>query len=80
MCVFGFHSVHPSTGHRKSGQKPIMVLYIVGLGLGDEQDVTLRGLNVIKTAHKVFLENYTSILGVKLDKLVRMTAPPPKRS
>ena len=48
-----------------------MVLYIVGLGLGDEQDVTLRGLNVIKTAHKVFLENYTSILGVQLDKLVQ---------
>lgn len=47
-----------------------MVLYVVGLGLGDEQDVTLRGLNVIKKSKKVFLENYTSVLGVELDKLV----------
>jgi diphthamide biosynthesis methyltransferase len=48
-----------------------MVLYVVGLGLGDEQDVTLRGLNAIKKSKKVFLENYTSVLGVELDKLVR---------
>eukprot|EP00644_Phytophthora_capsici_P011694 jgi/Phyca11/552955/estExt2_Genewise1Plus.C_PHYCAscaffold_500208 len=46
-----------------------MVLYVVGLGLGDEQDVTLRGLNAIKKSKKVFLENYTSVLGVELDKL-----------
>lgn len=52
-----------------------MVLYVVGLGLGDEQDVTLRGLNAIKKSKKVFLENYTSVLGVELDKLVRASAP-----
>ncbi|CAI5709729.1 unnamed protein product [Peronospora destructor] len=46
-----------------------MVLFVVGLGLGDEQDVTLRGLNAIKKSKKVFLENYTSVLGVELDKL-----------
>ncbi|RLN71428.1 hypothetical protein BBJ28_00009753, partial [Nothophytophthora sp. Chile5] len=46
-----------------------MVLYVIGLGLGDEQDVTLRGLNAIKQCKKVFLENYTSVLGVELEKL-----------
>ncbi|EQC30504.1 diphthine synthase [Saprolegnia diclina VS20] len=41
-----------------------MVLYVIGLGLGDETDITVRGLNAIKTCDKVFLENYTSILGI----------------
>jgi diphthine synthase len=40
-----------------------MVLYVIGLGLGDETDITLRGLNAIKTCDYVYLENYTSILG-----------------
>ena len=25
-----------------------MVLYIIGLGLGDERDITLRGLDAVK--------------------------------
>ena len=56
--------------------QPIMVLFIVGLGLGDEQDVTLRGLNAIRKSKKVFLENYTSVLGVEIDKLVHTTQSP----
>ncbi|GAB9471800.1 Diphthine synthase [Globisporangium polare] len=46
-----------------------MVLYVVGLGLGDEQDITLRGLNAVKKSKKVFLENYTSVLGIELSRL-----------
>lgn len=46
-----------------------MVFYIIGLGLGDEQDITVKGLNAIKSSEKVYLEAYTSILGVKKDKL-----------
>ncbi|CAH0519670.1 unnamed protein product [Peronospora belbahrii] len=46
-----------------------MVLFVIGLGLGDEQDVTLRGLNAIKKSKNVFLESYTSVLGVEIDKL-----------
>lgn len=38
-------------------------------GLGDEQDITLRGLNAVKKCKKVFLENYTSILGINHNKL-----------
>lgn len=44
-------------------------LHMIGLGLGDEQDVTIRGLKLIKNAHSVFLETYTSILGVSIQQL-----------
>jgi len=46
-----------------------MVLYIVGLGLGDEKDVTVRGLEAIKSSPLVFLEAYTSILSIDKERL-----------
>jgi len=46
------------------------MLYLIGLGLGDEKDVTLKGLEAIKSADRVFLEAYTSILGVDQQSLV----------
>ncbi len=49
-----------------------MPLYIIGLGLGDEQDVTIKGAEAIKKCDRVFLEAYTSILGVSTEKLVRI--------
>jgi diphthine synthase len=39
-----------------------MVLYLVGLGLGDESDVTARGAAAIRASDRVFLEAYTSLL------------------
>lgn len=39
-----------------------MVFYLIGLGLGDPRDVTVRGLEVIKNCERVYLEAYTSIL------------------
>src|SRR3989338_7721878 len=39
-----------------------MALYFIGLGLGDEKDITLKGLEAIEKADKVYLENYTSRL------------------
>lgn len=39
-----------------------MVLYLVGLGLYDERDITLRGLEAVKQCTRVYLEAYTSIL------------------
>lgn len=43
-------------------------LYMVGLGLGDADDITVRGLRVIQNAHTVFLEAYTSVLsGCRVD-------------
>lgn len=36
-------------------------LIFIGLGLSGERDLTLRALDMIKTADKIFFENYTSI-------------------
>lgn len=49
-----------------------MVFYIIGLGLGDERDITLKGLEAIKTCEKIYLESYTSILGVKKENLEKL--------
>lgn len=38
------------------------MLYFVGLGLGDELDITVRGLEVVRACHSVYLEAYTSLL------------------
>ncbi|XP_072276108.1 diphthine methyl ester synthase isoform X1 [Pyxicephalus adspersus] len=40
------------------------MLYLIGLGLGDAKDVTVRGLEVIRRCSRVYLEAYTSILTV----------------
>lgn len=45
---------------------------MVGLGLADETDITVKGLNVVKAASRVYLEAYTSILLVDKDKLVSL--------
>lgn len=38
------------------------MLYLIGLGLSSEDDITVRGLNAIKKCSRVYLEHYTSIL------------------
>jgi len=38
------------------------MLYLIGLGLGDINDVSVKGLDIIKKSDEVFLEYYTSIL------------------
>lgn len=45
------------------------MLYIVGLGLADEKDITLRGLEAVRRCTKVYLEAYTSILTVGKERL-----------
>lgn len=39
-----------------------MALFLIGLGLGDAKDITLRGLELVKKADKVYLEYYTCVL------------------
>lgn len=39
-----------------------MVLWIIGLGLGDDGDITVKGLEAVKASAVVYLEAYTSIL------------------
>ncbi|KAI8384998.1 diphthine synthase [Radiomyces spectabilis] len=45
------------------------MLYIVGLGLSDETDITVKGLEAVKNSERVYLEAYTSILTVGKEKL-----------
>ena len=56
------------------------MLYIVGLGLGDERDITVRGLDAVRRCAKIYMEAYTSLLSLGLDpaslaNLVRLYAP-----
>lgn len=47
-----------------------MVLYLVGLGLYDEKDITMKGFEIVKNSAVIYLEYYTSVLGVEKEKLV----------
>jgi len=38
------------------------MLYFIGLGLGDERDISLKGLDAVRSCSRVYLESYTSIL------------------
>ena len=42
---------------------------MIGIGLNDEKDITVKGLDYVRKADKVFLESYTSILQVPVSKL-----------
>ena len=46
------------------------MFYLIGLGLGDAKDITVKGLEIVKAAKRVYLEAYTSILTVGKDALV----------
>mmetsp|Transcript_19567 Transcript_19567/g.31867 ORF Transcript_19567/g.31867 Transcript_19567/m.31867 type:complete len:483 (-) Transcript_19567:186-1634(-) len=46
-----------------------MVLHFIGLGLGDEKDVTVRGLETIRKCAVLYLEHYTSVLAVGKERL-----------
>lgn len=46
-----------------------MVLYLIGLGLCNEKDITVRGLEYIKQSDYIYMEYYTSILGINSTKL-----------
>ena len=46
-----------------------MVLFIIGLGLGDEKDITVRGLECVRGCSRLYLEYYTSILGIDAARL-----------
>jgi diphthamide biosynthesis methyltransferase len=50
-----------------------MVLHVIGLGLGDCEDITVKGLTRVRSADAVFLECYTSVLGIDKDALVSLS-------
>ncbi|KAK5931382.1 diphthine methyl ester synthase [Pseudochaenichthys georgianus] len=45
------------------------MLYLVGLGLGDATDITVKGLAAVRGCSRVYLEAYTSILTVGKEAL-----------
>ena len=54
-----------------------MVLWLIGLGLADERDITLRGLDAVKGCERVYLEAYTSMLpGVDVARLEELYGKP----
>lgn len=46
------------------------MLYIIGLGLADERDISTRGLEIVRRAERVYLEAYTAVLLVDKEQLV----------
>ena len=40
------------------------MLYLIGLGLADVDDLTVKGLRIIKQCLEVYLETYTTILQI----------------
>jgi diphthine synthase len=45
------------------------MLYLVGLGLNDEYDISVRGLELVRGCSEVLLEAYTSVLTVPVERL-----------
>lgn len=46
------------------------MLYIIGLGLADERDISVKGLEIVRKVDRVYLEAYTAILLVDKERLV----------
>ena len=49
-----------------------MVLYLIGLGLGDAKDITLKGIDRVKKSDYVYLESYTSKLACPISELEQL--------
>lgn len=46
------------------------MLYLVGLGLWDEKDISVRGLEIVRNADMAYLDGYTSAMkGTTLEKI-----------
>ncbi len=45
------------------------MLFIIGLGLGDEKDISMKGYETIQKCDHIFLEHYTSVLSCDVQKL-----------
>ncbi len=45
------------------------MLNLIGIGLSDEKDISVKGLELVKDSDIVYLESYTSLLQVPVSKL-----------
>ncbi len=48
------------------------MLYLIGLGLGNEKDLTINSRDIIKKCDFVYLESYTSYIGFDVKKLEKL--------
>lgn len=74
------HDLDPTSSPSARTQTLVKMLYLVGLGLSDETDITVKGLEVVKKASRVYLEAYTSILLVNQTVLVSNHSSSPSAS
>lgn len=49
-----------------------MALNLIGIGLSNEKDITLKGLELVKASDLVYLESYTSKLDCSLEDLEKL--------
>ena len=49
-----------------------MVLYLVGLGLWDEKDISVRGLESLRSCDFIYMEEYTSKLGASKESIEKL--------
>lgn len=45
------------------------MLYLIGLGLADEKDISVKGLESVRKCSKVYLDSYTSLLQCSVKEL-----------
>jgi diphthine synthase len=48
------------------------MLHLIGLGLSDEKDISLKGLEAVKKCDKLYLESYTSKLACSVQDLEKL--------
>ena len=48
-----------------------MTLYLIGIGLENEKDISVKGLEIVKKADIIYLENYTSLLQCSFHDLAK---------
>lgn len=46
-----------------------MALYLIGIGLNDEKDISVKGLEIVKKADKIYLDIYTSKMNCAVSDL-----------
>jgi len=49
-----------------------MTLYMIGIGLNNEKDITVKGLELVRKADIIYLENYTSKLSTSIKNLEKV--------
>lgn len=48
------------------------MLYLIGIGLNDEKDISVKGLEAVKKCDSVYLESYTSKLNCSVEDLEKL--------